>query len=331
MNERRARFALLLALLFAAWTRAVAAQELPLELDWQAPSGCPSADDIRTELRRLARPRPGRALVPLKAHGEIAERARSFVLQLTTEVAGERGSTVLESERCADLQRGATLVLALIFGDTVELSEADDGPVRPVAASPSPVASHSAPEPHTAPAPRAHPDAVVLPAAGRHTLLLEAGATLEHGVLPAWALGPRVGVALARRQLLVQLVASATFARDVQLNDTVRARFWSAGTLLETCYRSTANWSFGGCAGASFAVVHGVGIGARNNRSALAPWYGLSATLLVSHRASSSLQWLLRAGAELALDAPEFEVEGVEPGIEPQRFVPVLSLSALLN
>ena len=103
--------------------RAQAQGSLPLELEWQVPRECPSATDVRLELERIARARPGYALSPLWARAVVTTRGRSYQVALQTEQAGQRGERQLEAPDCTTLLRTVTLVLALTFGAGVELTE----------------------------------------------------------------------------------------------------------------------------------------------------------------------------------------------------------------
>src|SRR5262249_14255911 len=98
---------------------------LPLELTWTAPPGCATADEIRRELGRIARARPGRTLPRVSADGRIERSGEAFRLTLHTVQSGVHGERSLVAKECRSLEREVTLVLALSFGEGVEL--VDDG------------------------------------------------------------------------------------------------------------------------------------------------------------------------------------------------------------
>jgi hypothetical protein len=107
---------------------------LPLELSWQAPAECPSADDVHAELARIAHARPGHVLEPLRADGRVRRDHRRYVLEVHTEHQGQAGERRVEAKDCRTLVRTLTLILALTFGAGVELateSEATSEPVAP--------------------------------------------------------------------------------------------------------------------------------------------------------------------------------------------------------
>jgi hypothetical protein len=101
--------------------RAQAADALPLELTWSAPPGCATADDVRHELGRIARARPGRTLPRVSADGRIERSGEAYRLTLHTVQNGVHGERSLVAKECRSLEREVTLVLALSFGEGVEL------------------------------------------------------------------------------------------------------------------------------------------------------------------------------------------------------------------
>src|SRR5205814_2518051 len=97
-----------LALALASSTLAPVAHAgdaLPLELDWDAPPGCASGDEIRSELDRIARVRPGRTVESLTARGRIEKTGSSYRLSLHTEQNGVTGERTLVASDCRTLER----------------------------------------------------------------------------------------------------------------------------------------------------------------------------------------------------------------------------------
>ncbi len=309
--------ALALARLVAAGT--ARAQDLPLELAWQAPRECPQAQDIQAELSRLARPRPGIALAPLRANGQIEHARQGYVLRLATTTRGEHGRTVLEAARCADLQRAATLVLALIFGDAVDLVEPTQSappPVEPLARPP--VALRASPTRRSEPV--------------NSWLGGEAGVAAELGLMPNLGLGPGAGLLLQRQRWLLRAGGSLLFSTSHELTERVSVSFWAASLRAAACYRwQTAVWSAGACVGGDLGTLHGSARGASRNGSAFAPWYALSPSLLVGVRSSARWEWLLGVGAQLAPVPPRFEVNGLSQGFQAAHVAPFVSLSVALH
>lgn len=102
---------------------------LPLELTWRAPAPCPQTAELQAELARIARVQPGFALTPLSAHGEVEEHAGHYRVRLQTVYEGETGERLLEADDCHTLTRSVTLVIALAFGPSVEVT--NDSPEAP--------------------------------------------------------------------------------------------------------------------------------------------------------------------------------------------------------
>lgn len=112
-----AGFLLLLA------SRALAQAPLPLELTWTAPRECPTGDDVRAELARIANVKNGLSLRPLIARVDVGRRNTTYIAVLRTEHDGRAGQRQLEAASCPTLVRSVTLVLALAFGAGVEVRD----------------------------------------------------------------------------------------------------------------------------------------------------------------------------------------------------------------
>ena len=112
-----AGFLLLLA------SRALAQAPLPLELAWNAPPECPTGDDVRAELGRIANVKSGLSLRRLVARVDIGRRNNTYIAVLRTEHEGRVGQRQLEAASCPTLVRSVTLVLALAFGAGVEVRD----------------------------------------------------------------------------------------------------------------------------------------------------------------------------------------------------------------
>jgi hypothetical protein len=95
-----------------------------LDLRWDAPSGCPSKEDIRKRLHALA----GAVLeqaVGVSAEGTIARSAGRFQLTLLVQDGSGVRKRVLASDSCEILGGVAVVTLALVLG--VDVGAADPG------------------------------------------------------------------------------------------------------------------------------------------------------------------------------------------------------------
>jgi len=121
------------------WIPSAQAQpSAPIELDWVAPTGCPSARSVREETLRLAR--LSRFQDPLTARGRIEELDGVWHLHLVTEFRGGIGERNLSASSCAALSEAAELVLALILNPDVEIAGGAEPapPKAPSSARPAP-------------------------------------------------------------------------------------------------------------------------------------------------------------------------------------------------
>jgi hypothetical protein len=276
-------------------------QTLPLELEWGAPAECPSATEVRSELERIARVVPGFNLPPLVARAQVERRDNAYRVQLSTELAGQKGERTLDATDCNTLMRTVTLVLALAFGRGVEVQSEPEpratsatgaaatrsppGTARPQEAQPealSPAASQadtvepgsqqaSGSEPHAdaplsreAPTERAHEaqhEAAHEPHSVRWSLMLGGGAQLA--LLPGAALALSAGAELEAGAALVALRIAGWPGVSQALATDVDARFDGLATTLQGCGQLSLDaFGLAVCGGARAAVVRGRATGA---------------------------------------------------------------------
>lgn len=125
----------------------------PLELEWNAPAGCPKQEDVLAEVRRIV----GSGEVRRKVHAtaNVSTESSRWSLSLRTEDGGER---TLDGHSCKAVASAAALVLALTLQ-----TDAPPPPSATPSASvpPLPPVSSSAllppPPPPPAPKPRLAP------------------------------------------------------------------------------------------------------------------------------------------------------------------------------
>jgi len=130
----------------------------PLELEWNAPAGCPKQEDVLAEVRRIV----GSGEVRRKVHAtaNVSSDGGRWSLSLKTEDGGER---TLDGHSCKAVASAAALVLALTLQ-----TDAPPPPSATPSASipPPPPASSSATPPPPPPPPRAKLSPLVLRAGG---------------------------------------------------------------------------------------------------------------------------------------------------------------------
>lgn len=286
--------------------RAHAQDALPLELHWRAPAECPSAAEVRAELERIARARPGLALTPLYASADVEKHGATYALELQTEHAGERGERQLEAADCKTLVRTLTLVMALAYGAGVEMAEEAPLAAEPAPSEPPPSAAPSQRRPATDPAsPRAiRPDQLST------SLWLAGGVTL--GLLPTAAPSLAAGIELARGAWSVGLRLQAWPTMSESLDADVHARFDALGGQLQGCLRLPVSvLELGLCAALRAAALRGRSQGTTSDGSATAPWYALGGVAALSWPRGSWLALRIEAGVAASLDRPHFVIDGV--------------------
>lgn len=261
---------LAVALCTAGATRA--ATPLPLELEWSAPLECPTGEQVERELTRITRIRAGRTLVPLHARAQIIHNERDYRLVLQIERSGELSQANFDSNTCAPLRKAATLVLALAFGDGVEL-QSEPGPESPTTPDTSPAAP-----PASTPRDR---DATPAPPETKGIRLVPwVGGALASGFIGDSTLGVDLGFGLGGRFW-------NAFARGGAIPPSTAATREGVSAVL-----SSMNGALGACAGYPFAsarldacvaleaaLVRAHSNGALRDGSATAPSFAIAPAL----------------------------------------------------
>lgn len=110
--------------------------EVPLELTWVAPAGCPRAGAVRERIRALA----GEALRDmhqLRAEGRVTREGSGYRLTLKVYEDGAAFDRTIESASCADLAGAAAVTLGLLLrrGASAETPEGGEPASRSGAGS----------------------------------------------------------------------------------------------------------------------------------------------------------------------------------------------------
>jgi hypothetical protein len=317
------------ALLLASWflsSRGEAQNSLPLELSFQAPPECPSAEDVHAELERIAHARPGLTLAPLRAQVEVSVTPRRFVLHVQTEHEGQRGERHVEARDCATAVRSLTLILALTFGAGVELTA--EG-----ASAPEP---EPEPKPTLAPPPPAPAEAAPAPsatAAMTRKWALFAGGFAHWGLAPNVAGTGRLGAELTLHPAFaVNMHAFGFAAAEDSPHAGVHAHYAGFGGAAHVCGRLPLSVLTGGlCGGGQASAIHGRARGDIKDASATAPWYALSLSALLDWPRDTRLRLRLEGGFDLSLNRPRFVIQGLGPVQHVSRLVPNVGLNVLLT
>jgi hypothetical protein len=310
-------------------SRLANAEPLPLELSWDAPADCPSYIEVVDELERITRVRPGRVLTSIKAQAKI-ERTNDgrYRLRLRTQREDQKGDTELDASTCLPLKRGVTLVLALAFGDGVEVVDEKAPP------APLPANGHDAPvsprpsfalEPPDGAARASERDAVSGRAPLRWSPWL--AATAASGLLGNLSIGNRIGLALGQThwEAMTQLTfwPPVSAARVQGIDASFFAIIGTAGV----CGRAPFGaWSIAACAAFEVGAIRGRSLGAFRDSSATAPWYAADPSVVITAPIYGPVKLRAEGSLSIAIDPPRFAIESLGDVYAVSRYVPAASL-----
>jgi hypothetical protein len=324
---------------------------LPLDLEWSAPEGCASAEQIRAELGRIARVRPGRSIARLSARGRIDKAGDSYRLTLHTERNGQTGERSLSAKECRSLEREVTLVLAVAFGEGVELVEenAGDGanggattspdaqpPTAAAAVQSSAKAAEQTPASAPAKATNTKPSAssevneAHAPSSSQAKVSARLGAFLGGGVLFDTLPSPAALVVAGAELGWQGFWFEPRFVWLPHVGDTlergVHASYDGFGGALAACHTiPPAGWSISGCLGWEGTALRGRSSGATDSGEAIAPLFAGVATLAWEWPTRGALGLRLEAQLHVAFNEPSFVVEGLEEVHQVPRLAPSLA------
>jgi len=322
-----------LGLVLAAHARAQDA--LPLQLTWQAPAECGTAEDVRAELQRIARARPGYALPALTARARVERGGAGYAATLVTEHEGELGERQLDAADCPTLVKSVTLVLALAFGRGVEVADARraTGPAVGESVEAAPGAERGDARDDEGDRARdagAEASDGVRGRALRPALLLGAG--LELTLLPEVAGHLALGVELAAGAWSVSLRAGAWPGVRTRLASGLDARFDGLSGALQGCGALPfARVELALCAGTLAAALRGRSKGAFEDGTDTAPWLALAAAAAATWPAHSLLALRLEATLAASLVRPRFVIAGFRPVHRVPALAPQLGALLLIT
>jgi hypothetical protein len=251
-----------------AWTAtpgwAAAEPEGTFAFAWHAPEGCPSQEQVRSEIVRLLG-----GSIPRVDGEELEARAEvghgvAWSVALATRHAGRTGSRLIAAPSCQSVAEATALIIALMIDPDAVAAHAQEAEPAPPstssldAAGPSPVAHSS------------HPmDWRV----GVHT-------QVGLGTLPGVDVGMGVGVGLAGRRWSLEMRGTYGLRRDQVARSSALpgayARFNILTGALAGCFDlGTPRVALGPCAVAEAGVVSAEGYGAVAGFAKRAPWVAL--------------------------------------------------------
>ncbi len=256
-----------------------------LELDWQAPAGCPGMSSVRAEVLRLARVET-KPRSPLRARAAIRRYEGTWQLALSTELDGLSGERALTASSCRALADAAALTLALIL---------------------NPDAEEPAPEPLTE----------TLPLELRVALGARAG--LEHGQRGELGASFAAGAGLALGAMSLWGYAGFTPPDEMRLDGASGpgGRVWSASVTMLGCWELTRRTPLGPCAGAELTRLQGTGISVKNPETAVAYWASGVLGLRAGVRLGDTFTLRLEGFALVPAQRPSLFLEGLGAIVRP--------------
>jgi hypothetical protein len=289
----------------AAW----AAPELrSVTLVWDAPEGCPTADEVLDEVDRTL-VEPGGTLIPVTATVRVsAGPGEVWQASLTLDFRGARTERRFRAESCGAIAAATAVIIAIAVED------ASEAPLNQTGAS-STQDGDKPPPPITAP-----------PAAAERAsqLFVMVNGLVDRDTMPS---PPAVGfeVAVGRRwgadRWRLRLVAGADFfpsqpPADVPYIGAVNGTFWLVGVSGRGCLGvAMSRLEIGPCLGAELVAMHASDAGNLNSGlTSLANqtlyWVSLLGSIAASWNVSPPMDVVLRADLVVPTKQRVFGLEG---------------------
>jgi hypothetical protein len=268
----------------------------PAELDWQAPPGCGSREQVLAEVSRLVATAPAE---PLVARARVRGKGENF--HVVIEIAGSaHGVRTLRAHSCESLARATALIIALA--------------IDPQAATVVSEQAEKSPEPES-PARDRPPPAVRAPAAPERAASVRPLAFLgffgEHALVPRLALGAEAGGGLGWRFARADLAAGVVPRASATLPDdpSVSGEF----TLAHIALRACAGWvepaiGISGCGALRGARIWARGEGAAPSLNQTAHVLSVEPGLLLRVAGADAIGAELSANLVVPLTRPHFVI-----------------------
>lgn len=284
----------------------------PLDLRWEAPAGCPGADEARARVTRFLGRAPGLAGDPrVHARVQISEREGLYVAELDLASDDGSGQRRFEAERCEVVADAAAYMVAAMIDPSVEPPELQSEPTP--TRSPAPVAS--------SPASRAEPRAAARPRPrARIGGGLRLAPAISAGPLPSIAAGLVGGAALLLPRLRIELLATHWFARPARVDarpevgGDVRLTTGAVRVCPLVLLRPL---EIPVCGGFEVGSMHGRGIGLTEPATTRLPWAAFTGGLGLVWMPSRFVGAFLDASLVVPVSRPVFVAEGVGKVFQP--------------
>jgi hypothetical protein len=216
----------------------------PVHIEWVAPAGCPSHEEILGVVERIVGSSTLRSAVD--AHVTLTQDERAFRAEVTVTASGATSTRNVTGESCRAVGDAAALIVALA-------ANPDASPAPPVTGGPA-----RAPPPSIEPA--ASPPNPEL----RHAAFLDASFFVDIGSLPSTGVGGELGVGWNPVHLDVEIVAAFLASQSATLASiqSQGADFRFARVGARACYEVfDARLDVGPCLGGGVEWIAATGFG----------------------------------------------------------------------
>lgn len=302
MAERRILWTVLgLGVALALWG---GAPEAPIDLQWRAPAGCPTANDVLAMVERFnASPLPAPDRRP-HVLAQITTRHDEWTLDLRLRFPEGTLQRTVRGENCAVVAEAAALIVAVLLDPHAVLAELEAANEAPPTAAPPPTEAPP-PLPPTRP--------------WRGALGLSGLAT--YGVLPRWSGGATLLGAAERAAFRTEIRTTFEFPRSTTLAPTsAGARFslWSAAAL--ACYApAPGRFTVPLCIGPEVGWLRARGIGLAQPRTTHRALLNAQASVALTYAIIPRLRLRAHTDAALVITPHRFSVTDLGPLHETRR------------
>jgi hypothetical protein len=284
-------------------------------LRWDAPSECPTEDQVLDDARTLAINHNTASTSRPIAVEAVVERLAADRWRLTLAIGSAQQR--VEAASCAQLARAAALFVALVMDPSrSDLPHArpsetasDEGPPAT-----SPPVLTPGPTPHASSRSPTPPEERNARASRRELwVLAAAGFMIDAGTLPVPEALGALQIGLRYRRAEVTLEGAAGLAQDKTLDSTAGFRLRPASATLMPCYVPlvVGRLRFGPCARGEVGWMHAEGTGVSQTRVTTSAWLSLGADLAAWFAFGAHFEARLDAGVLVPVVRPNFEFTGL--------------------
>ncbi len=269
-----------------------------IDLDWNAPPGCPDGAAIRDEVLRLTGPM-AQGSRHLKASASISPAAgKGWTLSLATDLDGMTGERTLSGASCASLSDAAALMLALILNPDLVVAQAPEPTPPPVEPVPPPAR----------PRPRWH--------VGAH-------GGIQHGAIENMSSMFALSFGIAFGRLSLRLMPGLTLPQDVFVDSDAKigGRMWSGSAGALACFSQAVGFlQVSPCVGLAVTRLAARGLGVLQPRDGAVFWSSGEAGLLLGLPVGYGVHVELAAIGVAPLHRPTVYLDDIGPVSRPANF-----------